>query len=445
MNLFGWYRKTPLVILNISAFILGCIAGLILWKIGQSCNSTVCASIIAFLSPFGNILVYMLKMIVIPIVFFSLICGTSFLPLKQFGKMGLAVIIWYFATSCFASVFGTAIAFLFNPSLDSVQTLSAGMLNHANEMRTTATAGDTTILNLLYGLFRNPFQALASGDFLPVIVFAILFGLAARVVLDTNKDEKTIAGINAMLEFFDAVQKTTFQMIDWVMRYFPIGVFALASTCFASYGMKLLTSYVQVALCVITGILLMIFICYPLFIFLLCRRNPYPVLWKMREPILTAFVTHSSAATLPVSFKTASEKLHIKHELSDFALSLGATVNMDGVCIHLPVFAVLAANLFGFSLSPGQILILIVSVVFASIGAGGIPGGSIFLLFLVLDCLHLTPDQSSIIVAIALGINPLLDMFETACNVAGDNVGAYIIGRRLRRIEKTDDRNELTI
>ena len=160
------------------------------------------------------------------------------------------------------------------------------------------------------------------------------------------------------------------------------------------------------------------------------------MLWQFREPILTAFVTRSSAAALPVSLKTASGKLRVKGELANFTLSLGATVNMDGVCIHLPVFAVLAANLFGFELTISQILMVVVSVVFASVGAGGIPGGSIFLLFMVLESLKLAPGQISTIIALALGINPLLDMFETACNVAGDNVGTFVVGRKLDMIEK---------
>lgn len=134
--------------------------------------------------------------------------------------------------------------------------------------------------------------------------------------------------------------------------------------------------------------------------------------------------------------------MHVRKELAGFTLSLGATVNMDGVCLHLPVFAVLAANLFGFSLEPSQIFLLVISVVFASVGAGGVPGGSIFLLFMVLDCLHLTPEQSATIVALALGINPLLDMFETACNVAGDNIGTYIISKRLRMIEGPSEKSE---
>jgi len=278
--------------------------------------------------------------------------------------------------------------------------------------------------------------ALAEGKFLPIIVFAILFGLAARMVMDTAAEPETAGNLRAMLNLFEAAQKTVFKIIDWVMRYFPIGVFALSATCFATYGVVLLQSYLQVALCVILGILLMIFVCYPLMLFLLCRENPYPVLWKLREPILTAFVTRSSAAALPVSMRTANEKLHVRREFSGFTLSLGSTVNMDGVCVHLPVFAVLAANLFGFELTSLQILLMVISVVFASIGAGGVPGGSIFLLFLVLDSLHLTPAQASLVVALALGINPLLDMFETACNVAGDNVGTYVIAKKLHLIDK---------
>ena len=182
--------------------------------------------------------------------------------------------------------------------------------------------------------------------------------------------------------------------------------------------------------------MLMLFVCYPAIVALICRVNPYPVLWKLREPVLTAFVTRSSAAALPVSLKTANSKLKVKNELSNFTLSLGATVNMDGVCIHLPVFAVLAANLFGFELTLAQIIMMVICVVFASVGAGGVPGGSIFLLFMVLDSLNLTPAQTSTIIALALGINPLLDMFETACNVAGDNIGTYVVGKKLDMIEK---------
>ena len=441
-KIFAWYVRTPLVVLNIAAFVLGCIGGLLVWKLGAVGYSAASDGIISVLQPFGNVLIFMLKMIVVPIILCSLVCGAASLPFHQFGKMGVSVIIWYLATSLYAAVFGSVTALVCNPKLENVSALTGSMMAQAHSMQTEAMGGDSPLLKLIYGLFMNPFQALAEGRFLPVIVFSILLGLAARAMLDSTTDSNTRNAIASVLRGFEGIQQIIFRIVDWVMRYFPIGIFALTLTCFGSYGVVLLSSYFQIALSVIVGILLMILGCYPLFIFLICRENPYPVLWKLREPILTAFVTRSSAAALPVSLRTAHEKMHVRKELAGFTLSLGATVNMDGVCLHLPVFAVLAANLFGFTLEPSQIFLLVISVVFASVGAGGVPGGSIFLLFMVLDCLHLTPEQSATIVALALGINPLLDMFETACNVAGDNVGTYIIGKRLRMIEGPSEKSE---
>ena len=436
MKLFSWYNKIPLIYRNLGAFVLGCVAGLVLYKLGVIRGEKFLAQAVSILSPFGAILVNMLKMIVIPIIFFSLIHGAASLPTKTFGKMGVGVCAWYFFTSLYAAIFGSVLAIVFNPKLASASELAGSLVSQVEAMKSSSQGTGNAFLNIIFGLFTNPFKALAEGSFLPIIVFAILFGLAARVVMDNSENERTSKIISQMLDIIEAMQSTIFKMIDWVMAYFPVGIFALTTCNFAVYGIGLFQSYFQVALCVIIGILLMLAVCYPLAMAIICRVNPYPVLWKLREPILTAFVTRSSAATLPVSMRTANEKLKVKGELSNFTLSLGATINMDGVCIHLPVFAVLAANLFGFEMTIGQILMMVIGVVFASIGAGGVPGGSIFLLFMVLEFFHLTPSQTNIIIALALGINPLLDMFETACNVAGDNVGTYVIGKKLGMIEK---------
>ena len=156
---------------------------------------------------------------------------------------------------------------------------------------------------------------------------------------------------------------------------------------------------------------------------------PMRAMSRMREAVLTAFVTRSSAATLPVSFRVM-DSLGVDRSLSSFSLPVGATVNMDGVCVHLPVFVILAANMFGHGLSAVELAMLCLSIIFASIGAGGIPGGSVFLLFMVLENMGLAPDQVAAVVALALGINPVLDMFETACNVAGDNVCTYIVAKK---------------
>ena len=425
--LFNRLRRIPLIYWNLAGFVGGCIVGLLLY------NSANAKEIIDILSPFGGILINMLKMIVIPVIFFSLIYGSASLPTSTFGKMGMAVFLWYLVTSIYAAVFGTAGAFLFNPDMQ-ISGVSADLLSQAKSMQTTSSQFGNPFVNLLYSLFANPFKSLAEGNFLPVIVFSIMFGLAARIVMDTAKDEHTAKGVKMLLDVIDACQKAIAKIIEWIMLYFPIGIFALTCCCFATFGSGLFKSYVQVAGCVIICILIMLMVCYPLFIFLLCRVNPYPILWKLREPILTAFVTRSSAATLPVSLRTSLDKLKVRRELSSFTLSLGATVNMDGVCIHLPVFAVLAANMFGIDLSITQILLMVLCIVFASVGAGGVPGGSIFLLFMVLANLNLTPEQTGMIVALALGINPILDMFETACNVAGDNIGTYIIAKRMKML-----------
>ena len=432
MKFFNWYFRIPLIYRNLGAFVLGCLAGVIIYKLGVIRGEGFVSQIAAVLSPFGSVLVNMLKMIVIPIIFFSLIHGAASLPTKTFGKMGIGVCAWYFFTSLYAAIFGAAIALLFNPKLASANELAGKLAVQVESMKSNASGSGNAFVKIILGLFTNPFQALAEGNFLPVIVFAIMFGLAARIVLDSSQDEHTQKIMTDMLNLFEAFQKVIFKMIDWVMAYFPIGIFALTTCNFAVYGVGLFQSYFQVALCVICGILLMLLVCYPLVTFLVCRVNPYPILWKLREPILTAFVTRSSAAALPVSLKTAQNDLKVKGELANFTLSLGATVNMDGVCIHLPVFAVLASNLFGFSITPMQLVVMILCVVFASVGAGGVPGGSIFLLFLVLDSFNLSPSQTSTIIALALGINPLLDMFETACNVAGDNIGTFVLSHKLR-------------
>jgi len=436
MKIFSWYSRIPLVWRNLGAFVLGCLAGIILYKVNQLCGGKILENVVAVLSPFGSVLVNMLKMIVIPIIFFSLIYGAASLPVKTFGKMGAGVCSWYFFTSLYAAVFGCIIALLFNPKLTAAGELAGKFASQVEVMQSSAASGNAFV-NIILGLFANPFKALAEGNFLAIIVFSIMFGLAARVVMDSSESERIRTLVGRMLETVEALQATVFKMIDWVMAYFPIGIFALTACNFAVYGIGLFFSYFQVALCVIVGIFLMIFICYPLAIAVICRENPFPVMWKLREPVLTAFVTRSSAAALPVSLKAARNNLKVKDELANFTLSLGATVNMDGVCIHLPVFAVLAANLFGFELTIAQMLMLVISVVFASVGAGGVPGGSIFLLFLVLERFNLTPEQTSTIIALALGINPLLDMFETACNVAGDNVGTYVVGKKLKML-RTD-------
>ncbi len=417
--------KIPLVGKIMIGFALGTIAGLVL---SECCAPETAKKVIPYVAPFGNVLVAMLKMVVYPIILFSLIHGAASLPLKKSGKVGGSVLVWYFATSLFATVFGVAMASLLSPSMTAAKDVASGYMAGVQGMSTAGGAGSFGAF--IVGLFQNPFAALANGQFLPIIVFAIGFGLCARWILDAaSTDAATHKAVETLVAVCDGAQKVSFKMIDCVIHYFPIGVFALSVVNFAENGVLLFGPYAKITLCVVVGVVAMILLVYPLAILLFCRENPYRVLLKLREPILTAFVTRSSAATLPVSFKAADD-LGVDRKLSSFSLPMGATVNMDGVCVHLPVFVILAANMFGHDLGVFQIGTLCLSIMFASVGAGGIPGGSVFLLFMVLENMGLPAEQVSLIVALCLGINPVLDMFETCCNVTGDNVCTYIVAKK---------------
>ena len=417
--------RFPLVWRILAGFVLGIVCGLLASRFAPEALNN---RLLAIAEPFGAVLVAMLKMVVYPIIFFSLVLGAASMPLRSSGRIGGTVIGWYFATSLFATVFGVAMAFALNPSMEAAAKTAGRYMEGVKAME--AAQNDTGFGAFFAGLFRNPFSSLASGDFLPIIVFAILFGLAARAVVDSGRNR---ASVEAMLQACDGVQHAAFKLIDWVMAYFPFGVFALTFRNFAENGTLLFGPYLRIVGCVLAGVAAMILVVYPLAVLLLCRENPYRLLARIRQPLLTAFVTRSSAATLPVSFR-AMDGIGVSRSLSSFSLPLGATINMDGVCVHLPVFVILAANMFGLHLTAGQLGVLVVSVMFASIGACGIPGGSVFLLFMVLENMGLAKDQVETVVALALGINPVLDMFETCCNVAGDNICTYLVAKRAKMI-----------
>ena len=426
------YFRIPLFVRILTSFVLGIGFGYLLYI---NSDAKWVENTVNIIAPFGNVLVAMLKMIVIPIIFFSLIEGASNLPVKKFGRLGGGVLLWYFSTSVFAAIFGCILAKIVNPSLDtSLVTKTFGsQLSQISQMRAGG-SGSASFGDFFVSLFANPFEALSNSLFLPIIIFAILFGIACRVVADT--DSKHSQAIDTLLIVVKAILNACFKIIEWILEYFPIGIFALTTVNFAKYGTDLFGPYIKIIAGVGVGVILMLVFIYPLLIYICTRVNPYKILWKIRQPVLTAFITRSSSATLPVSFQTATKEFKIKNELSSFSLPLGATINMDGVCIHLPIFAILAANIFGMPMTPLALFGLVVSIVFASVGAGGIPGGSVFLLFMVLGNMGLDEAQTMLIAALALGINPILDMLETACNVAGDNVCTYIVAKRNNMFEE---------
>jgi len=429
-RIFKWYFKSSLVLRIIICLLIGAAIGIGFWYISENTASKIPEKITAAISPFGEVLINMLKMIVVPIIFFSLVVGTASLPIKKFGKVGLKVIGWYLFTSLSAAILGVVIALIVSPGagtqLGQWQEKAAPFKARADELIGKA-GTEGTFRELLMGMFKNPFEALAEGKFLPIIVFSIMFGLAIRICIENSRNEKQTRNLERLEDIFRACGDVMTKFVDWILEYSPVGVLVLSIVNFYSYGPSIAKQYLSILLGVIFGILTMIFVVYSVLLMIITRQNPLAFFQRIKEVMLMAFTTRSSAATLPVTLKTATEKLHIHSELAGFSLPLGATINMDGVCIHLPMFAVLAANLFGIELTAGRLVVLVITTVLASIGAGGVPGGSLMLMLIILEPLGLNSQQIAIIVALALGINPVLDMFETMNNVTGDVVCTYAV------------------
>ncbi len=434
MDILQAYLRVSLVKRVVAGLLLGAVIGGALWTLSVTSGMKAeIQTMMRYCSPFGTVFIGMLKMIVVPTVFFSLVSGASSLPLKKLGKVGVKVIGWYFATMTFSAALGVCLACWINPgagaSLTGWQELARQFGSQAQSIagsETSKTLVDV-LEKLLLDFFQNPFAALANGNFLGVIAFAILFGISVRRVIESSDDPRVQAKMRYITELSDACMLAINRIIDFVMNYSPIGVFFLSMGIFSVYGPAIIGPYVTVLAGVASGILLLLFVAYPLLIAVIVRKNPYKVIAAVREAMLLAFVTRSSAATLPVTIRVSEENLKVNRDLASFSLPLGATINMDGVCIHLPMFAILAANMFGIHLGFGDLAVMTVTTVLAAVGAGGVPGGSLMLLFIILGALGLTPSQTAVIVALALGINPILDMFETMCNVTGDILCTYSV------------------
>ncbi|MBE0534251.1 MAG: dicarboxylate/amino acid:cation symporter [Phycisphaerae bacterium] len=440
-KLFAWYFRISLIMRILVCLAAGAAAGGMLWAAAQSGAGNQAASILRVIEPFGTVFVHMLKMIVIPVVFFSLVSGASHLAVGRFGRVGLRVIGWYLLCSLIAAVVGACLAMLINPGSGADLAEWQAMAQAAEPAPVTAApaiSGTAALAQMVYRMFTNPFEALATGNFLPIIVFSILFGLAVRVSMEraaSKEDSDRLAGLMGIVE---ACRDAMFRLVGWILEYSPVGVFALTAVNFGRYGPAIVGPYVSVTIGVVAGIGVMVLCIYPGLMLATTRRNPFPVLGRMKEAMIMALVTRSSAATLSVSIRTAEERLGVRNELAGFSLPLGSTINMDGVCVHLPMFAVLAANMFGIQLSVSGLAVLVITTVLASIGAGGVPGGSLMLLFVILETMGLRPEQVATVVALALGINPILDMFETMNNVTGDLVCTYVVAENEHLIGEAD-------
>lgn len=399
--------------------ILGAIIGAIFAFIPDEHVAKKVSLLIA--APLGDLFIRLLKMIVTPVIIFTLISGVASISPARLGKVGVKIIVFYMLTSFIAIIVGLAVGNIMQPG--------EGVTLKETTQEIQAKEAPSLVETLLAIVPTNPFESIAKGDVLPIIFFSIFFGIALAYARD-NQDAKIKESADSVYKFFDGCAQVIFKVVGWVMMYAPIGVFFLIFQVFAKQGAEAFGPLLHVTVAVYIGLLFQMFVVYVV-ICSIFKISPVKFIKKVYEPWLTAFVTRSSGGTLPVSMDTAEREMGISKGVYSFTLPLGATINMDGTTIYLGVCAFFIANAVGIPLTGAQQMTIIITAVLASIGTAGVPGAGAIMLIMVLNSVGLDVSQGNVKLAYAmiLGIDALLDMGRTSMNIVGDLCGTCVVAK----------------
>ncbi|MGD1823214.1 MAG: dicarboxylate/amino acid:cation symporter [Pleomorphochaeta sp.] len=421
-GLFGWYFNFNLLYRILIGLVLGAIVGIVLAASGIT-------QIPGWLQMLGDIFVRLLKMILVPIVFSTLVVGSASVSPANLGKVGLRVVGIYLVTSAVAVAIGLLMGVIFRPNAQIAATMAA---------EAAGKTADVSVWNTLSGIIpKNIFSALTSGAILQIIFFAIIFGISLSY-LKVSDDERLNRVGNVMFDFFDGFAEIMMKMVKGIMEYAPIGVFALICGVFAKQGASVAGSLAIVTIACFLGYILHILLVYTSI--LRMGKIKLSTFWKSaRNPFVTAFVTRSSSGTLPVTIEAAKE-LGVKKEVYSFSLPLGATINMDGTAIYQGVCSIFIALSVGHGLFGASDLALIVlTATLASIGTAGVPGAGAIMLAMVMQQVRMPIEPGTAIAgayALILGIDAILDMGRTALNVFGDLTCTTFVAKKLGMLEE---------
>jgi Na+/H+-dicarboxylate symporter len=358
----------------------------------------------------GKIFITLLKMLVVPLVFVSLVCGAASLgDTGSVGRLGGKTIGLYLLTTAIAVSMAMLIALTTDPGLGG-ESANQAQAATAFEPKTAPSVKDTFI-NVVPG---NPIAAMADGKMLQVILFALLFGLAlSRAGTSGQK----------LRAFFMDLNEVMMRLITMIIVLTPIGVFCLMTQLGATLGLAEIAKVAMYFATIVITLLAHAALVYPLLLKSLTGLSPLAFLAKMREPLLVAFSTSSSGATLPVTLRTVEHKLGVPNNVASFAVPLGATINMDGTAIMQGVATIFIAQFYGIDLGLTALLTVVLTATLASIGTAAVPGVGLITLTLVLDQVGLPVEG----IALIIGVDRLLDMLRTAVNVTGDATVATIV------------------
>lgn len=357
----------------------------------------------------GQGFIRLMQMLVVPLVFCSLICGSMAIgDTKTLGKVGVKTIGFYLVTTALAVCVALGSALLINPGrgldMDAVQ---KGTVSSTTE----ATSLVDTLLNIIP---KNPVQSMANGDMLPIIVFALFVGIMLAK-LGTRG--------SVVANFFSQFNDVMMEMTMAIMKIAPIGVFCLIARTFATVGFSAFAPMLKYMGNVTLALAIQCLIVYQILLFVFTRLNPLKFIKKFLPVMGFAFSTATSNATIPMSIDTLSKKMGVSKQISSFTIPLGATINMDGTSIMQGVAVVFIAQAYGIPLTMGNLATVVVTATLASIGTAGVPSVGLVTLAMVLNSVGLPTEG----IALIMGIDRILDMIRTAVNITGDAVCTTIV------------------
>lgn len=395
----------------------GIIAGILVGIVLHNHPTAFVDNILTFI---GQVFIRLIQMVVIPLVVSAIIIGiTSVGDNKQLGKFGSKMILYYGILTTIAVTIGSALALLIKPGTGAAHYISE---NIASGVQSSVEAAmheqQGNILNLFLSFIpNNPFEAVAAGNMVPIILFVLLFALALARVGDVNRP---------IVSFFESVFAATMKITDWIMVFAAPGVFALTASAVSSFGGGIFAAISKYMLVLVVGFVLQMFIIYPIFLKCFSKVSAVMLFSAIAEAMMVAFGTASSSATLPLTI-ACCEKRGISHKISSFVLPLGATLNFDGTALLQTVAVIFLAQAYGVPLTPFLVIQIAVLAIVASSTCAGIPGGGLITIALILNGMGLSPEQLVAGFAFLFTIERLTDMLRTTLNITSDAVVAATI------------------
>ncbi|MBC2731734.1 dicarboxylate/amino acid:cation symporter [Thiobacillus sp.] len=397
------------------AMLAGIVLGVVLNRLGTA-DWVQLVLVDGLLYVVGSVFVAALKMMVVPLVFVSLVAGvTSLSDLNALGRIGIKSLALYLATTAIAVTIALTLAGIVGPG----HGFNAGS-TAASFSGKPAPPLTQVLIDMVP---TNPVAAMAEGNMLQIIVFALLFGVAVTMSGARGKH---------VLNFFGDLDVVIMHMVEWIMRLAPYGVFALITRTFASQGLDILLPLAAYFLTLTGALAIQVFGVYPLLLKLLASLNPLTFLKKMRDPAAFAFSTASSGATIPVTLRTVEYKMGVKNSVASFTVPMGATINMDGTAMMQGVATVFIANVYGIDLGFTDYLLVVLTATLASIGTAAIPAVGLVTLTMVLGQVGLPVEG----IALIIGVDRLLDMMRTVTNVTGDCAVSCIVAKSEKALDQ---------